>query len=177
MSGAPMTADEMRAALRRLGVSESTIESAIRSRFPDETEPSGVSSADGIAWPLRLVLPWTALCSDNLKTSAIITGSKEAPYPRLVASARYAEAKRKARKIAKQIVDGRALATIPLELIASVWVPDNRPGHDVCNLAKCAHDAFEGVIYTNDDLLHRVVWERAGVDVDAPRAEIEVRPL
>lgn len=37
--------------------------------------------------------------------------------------------------------------------------------------------AFEHVIYTSDALVHSVTWVRMGVDQDAPRAEIEIRPL
>jgi hypothetical protein len=39
------------------------------------------------------------------------------------------------------------------------------------------HDALEGVVYTKDRWLDDVRWYRAGVDVDAPRAEITISPI
>ncbi len=63
---------------------------------------------------------------------------------------------------------------IPLTLHACVYVPDERP-HDVCNFAKCCHDALQRIVYTNDGRLYATYWERSGVDVDAPRAEITIR--
>ncbi len=66
---------------------------------------------------------------------------------------------------------------MPLSLRARVYLPDNRPGHDVANFAKCCHDGLERAVYVKDEWLHRIAWERAGVDIDGPRAEIEIAPL
>lgn len=142
-------------------------------------EDSTPIARPGIAWPLELVLPWSALESDNRKHGAILTtvGSLRKPVPKLIMQAGYREAKTKARAIARLGVGDAAAVAFPLRLEARVWVPDNRPGHDVANFAKCAHDALEKVVYTSDQYLHDVRWIRAGVDVDAPRAEITITPL
>jgi Holliday junction resolvase RusA-like endonuclease len=96
--------------------------------------------------------------------------------PRKVMGARYKLARDKTRTIAKQTLGNPAPSTSPLSIVARVWVPDERP-HDVCNFAKCCHDALEGIVYKNDFRLYDTRWVRAGVDVDSPRAEITISPL
>lgn len=135
------------------------------------------TAAVAIALPLRLTLPWSALVSDNLRHTATIRPQADGKqYPLIVLTGPYREAKAKARKIARELVNGADPLPHPLALEARVWVPNHRPGHDVCNFAKCAHDAFEGVLYEKDEQLHAVRWIRAGVDVDAPRADITISP-
>lgn len=135
-----------------------------------------------LAFPIRFVLPWSALASDNDKYVAQIRRKDGGvPFPFITLTEKYRAAKNsaKARAAEAMTVEGQrfpALAS-PLSLVARVWVPDNRPGHDVANFAKCAHDALEGVVYAKDEWLHDVRWIRAGVDVDRPRAELEIAPL
>lgn len=125
-----------------------------------------------VAFPLHIVLPWTALVSDNRKYSpAAPNGSRGG---KLLLRPEYREAKAKARNVARDAVGDGLPVAFPLRLVARVYVPNARPGHDVANFAKCCHDALETVVYTNDEWLHRIVWERAGVDPDHPRCEIEI---
>ena len=126
-----------------------------------------------IPLPLRFTLPWTALVSDDAKYAPAYTSTNR---PRLILKRGYRDAKRKARRIAQQVVGNARPLSVPLQLYVRVWLPDNRPGHDTANFAKCCHDAFEKVIYANDQWLYRTIWERAGVDPDRPRADIEIRP-
>ena len=132
-----------------------------------------VDESKRLDFPIRFTLPWSALCSDNRKYGAVIDGSR----PKLIHTAQYRAAKAAAKARAKDAMNDFGPLTTPLALSARVYVPDNRPGHDVANFAKCAHDAFEDVIYTKDELLHDVRWRRVGMDVDRPRAEIEIAPL
>lgn len=175
------TRDEMRTLLRSRDIPESMIARIIAREFGDQTPAAEAPTAAvtrEIEWPIKITLPWSALVSDNDKYSAVIRRNGSAKeFPKLVLTARYKDAKEKAREVAKRMMAGVEPVSDALAFTARVYVPDNRPGHDVCNFAKCCLDAFEGAIYRNDGQLHRVVWERAGVDVDAPRAEIEVRPL
>ncbi len=137
--------------------------------------PEHVITASPVIWPVRFVLPWSALVSDNDKYAATLSKhSSGQAYPRLLLTPRYRAAKAKAHVIAKDAMAGSAPAAYPLALVARVWVPDNRPGHDVCNFGKCLLDACENAVVVNDQWFHSVTIQRAGTDVDAPRAEIMI---
>ena len=129
-----------------------------------------------ILFPLELTLPWSALCSDNNRSTATIVQKGGRLTPLLCLTGPYREAKAKSRKIARDATAGAEPVAIPVRLEALVWVPDNRP-HDVPNFAKCAHDAFSKVVYVDDKWLYESRWIRAGVDVDRPRAEITITPI
>ena len=129
-----------------------------------------------LEFPIRLVLPWSALCSDNEHEVGAIVMRSGKPYPRKKLTARYKAARDKTEDVARQVMAGFAPLAQSLALHARVYVPDNRP-HDVCNFAKCCHDALQRIVYVNDSWLHDTRWTRAGVDVDHPRAEITVSPL
>ena len=119
-------------------------------------------------WPISLRIPWSALVSDNAKYG-VVNG-------KLIAQKPYRAAKKAIGKLAADAMNGRPAAACPLALVARVYVPDNRV-HDVVNFSKCVHDALKGTVFTDDQWLHDVRWIRAGVDVDAPRAEITISPL
>jgi Holliday junction resolvase RusA-like endonuclease len=127
---------------------------------------------DAIAWPFTITLPWSCLVSDNVKHRAMLRGTQ----PAMVINRGYADAEEKIRTLAASRVVGCAPAAVPLALTARVWMPDNRV-HDLTNSCKLVHDALEGAVYENDRWLYDVHWIRAGVDVDAPRAEITILPL
>jgi Holliday junction resolvase RusA-like endonuclease len=130
-----------------------------------------------IAWPVQLTLPWSCLVSDNAKYVARVAGTMEKPVAKLNLSPEYRQAKERIHELAISKLLGATPAAEPLQLQARVWVPDDLRAHDVPNFAKCVHDALEGAVYVKDRWLWRATWERAGVDVDAPRAEITITPL
>jgi Holliday junction resolvase RusA-like endonuclease len=137
----------------------------------EEPTPAASEELDGpsIEWPVRLILPWSYLISDNRKYG-VIEG-------KLILTKDYRRCKGLIHDAAKTKLAGALPVAIPLSLEARVWVPDDIKAHDVCNFAKAAHDALEGVVYTKDRWLHDVRWIRAGVDVDGPRAELRIAPL
>jgi len=128
-----------------------------------------IERAPSIKLPVSFVLPWSALVSDN-RRHGLLNGS-------ILLTAEYRTGKAKAKAAAREAAGLGMAVSFPVALHARVYVPDDYRAHDVPNFAKCVHDAIEGVIYTKDRWLWRATWERAGVDVDRPRAEIEVTPL
>lgn len=116
-------------------------------------------------WPVRLRLPWSMLVSDNDKYTVSDN--------RMILTTRYRKAKGRIQALAR--LGASSPANQPVRLVAAVYVPDNR-AHDVCNFAKLVHDALQGLVYTTDRWLYDARWYRAGVDVDAPRAEITITP-
>ena len=181
MGGVSMTPDEIERALRRQfpNLRDDRIDAALgRVRGGADGEEDEALRAL-ITFPLRFSLPWSALCSDNEREVATLYMVHGKPAPRKVLSARAKLAMQKTREKAREAI-GTGLvmpAAVPLQLVARVWVPDNRQTNDVANFAKCCHDALQKLVYVNDYWLHRVTWERAGVDTDAPRAELEIKPL
>lgn len=178
-----MTAEEMRSALKAQGVPSDRVEWLISREFGrDAAISTNYVQTVGreLTFPIRITLPWSHLVSDNDKYGATIRGTMGSYHPKLILSAKYREAKAATQKKAREAmtVEGSRFDPLarPLSLYARVWVPDERP-HDVANFAKCCHDGIEKIVVANDRWLYRVVWERAGVDVDAPRAEIEITPL
>jgi Holliday junction resolvase RusA-like endonuclease len=129
-----------------------------------------------IAWPVRLLLPWSHLVSDNERKEPYVVQTAAGPRARMRLTAKYAAALEKVANVARNKIGDAAPFTGPLAIRGLVYVPDERP-HDVSNFEKLTHDALEGVLYTNDRWLHDVHWTRAGVDVDAPRAEITITPI
>jgi Holliday junction resolvase RusA-like endonuclease len=176
-----MTESEMRNAMHAQGFTPDAIERAMRLNFPGapaghEAKYAPRPTAALPTFPIRIELPWSALCSDNFREAGSLRMRGGKPYPAKVLTARYKAAKDKARYIAGGVMAGFVALSMPLQLHALVYAP-NASLHDICNFAKCCHDALEKIVYVNDAQLHRVVWERVGVDVDRPRAEITVSPL
>lgn len=118
--------------------------------------------------PVSLTLPWSWLISDNAKY-LIRRG-------RLFKTVEYREARKKIATLALGRMEGAGPMACPLQLVARVYVPDNRI-HDVHNFGKCAIDAMTKTVFVDDHWLHDVRWIRAGVDVDSPRAELSIRPI
>jgi Holliday junction resolvase RusA-like endonuclease len=140
--------------------------------FAPRPLPIAPAPAPAVAWPLRLTLPWSMLVSDNLKWRAATRGNTAT----IVLTPAYRDAKRRIRALCLTLMAGRRPLTIPLALEARVWVPDRRR-RDVVNYSKALHDALTGTVFLDDAQLHDVRWIRAGVDVDAPRADITITPL
>lgn len=170
---ASLTKDQIVRSLVAQGVPRAKAEQVAGVR---STTSQPAASSAPLTFPIRLVLPWSALCSDNDKYGAAIVGGRDNPRPKLLLKPDYREAKRKTAEIGAEAMQGHGPIARPLALIARVYVPNDRL-HDVVNFAKCAHDGLERVVYANDTWLHDARWIRAGVDVDHPRAELEIQPL
>jgi hypothetical protein len=175
--GSALTEDEMRNAARRQGIPDDLIERTLAARRGDQStavvpvyearhEPLDLPQ---IQWPVTLTLPWSSLISDNRKYG-VIAG-------KMLLTSDYRRAKGQIRELARSKLGGVEPVSVPLTLTARVWVPDEMRAHDTANFGKCTHDALEGIVYTRDRWLWRTTWEHAGCDVDAPRAEITIRPM
>lgn len=130
-----------------------------------------------IVWPFRLLLPWSLLVSDNDREEPYIRQTENGPRPAKRKTARCAKAQGEIANLARGKLGDVEPAEIPLEITARVWVPNNQLRSDVQNFAKATHDALEGIVYRNDNLLYWNHWLRVGVDIDAPRAELTIAPL
>ncbi len=135
-----------------------------------------VAPAPAIEWPLRLTLPWSLLVSDNERKEPylVLEGGKQ--HARMRLTKRYREAAAKIEQLVKAKLGDATPAAVPLELTARVFVPGGRLDADVVNFAKGVHDALEYCAGELAARLHAVHWIRAGVDVDAPRAEVNITP-
>jgi hypothetical protein len=123
-------------------------------------------------WPFRMVLPWSHLISDNRKYAPALRGGK----PALILTVEYRAAKRLAGQAARRAWgEGSPYADGLLELTARVFFPNDYRKRDAHNFQKCAHDALKGIVIEDDDILVPR-WIPAGVDVDAPRAELTFNP-
>ncbi len=173
------TRDQIREQLRARNVGEAAIERVLDREFgvaeSGKSAPQAVVR-ETIALPFRLVVPWSLLCSDNEKEVGSLHRRGGEIYPRKVLSARYKTSKAAIQDKAKIVAAGASPTTEPLAIRVRVWLPPARR-NDAINFSKVVHDAMEDVVYENDNQLHHIDWRRAGVDIDAPRAEIEITPL
>jgi len=175
-----MTEEEAIVAMRRAGVSEEAIQRW--QRLPSSLAMPAAEfvianpPAPMLDLPIRLTLPWSALCSDNAKYSPAY-GKQQ---PRIILTAEYREAKRKTHWKAREAMTVGETRFPPLtghlRATVRIYTPDARR-HDVVNFGKALFDGMEKVIYADDAQLRDVRILNAGVDVDAPRAEIEISPL
>lgn len=150
---------------------EAVARAAIKAGAPESLppQPNPEDGTAAIVWPVTVMVPWSLLVSDNEKYG-VANG-------RMILRQTYREAKRDIRRRARESVGGGAIpARVPVRLVAAVYVPDRRI-HDVVNFAKCTHDALEQAVYESDRWLEDARWFKAGVDVDAPRAEITITPI
>lgn len=177
-----LSEDAMRRALRAQHVPEHLIErhlqrdqsTAVRPLYPARAEPIGLPQ---IVWPVTLLLPWSYLVSDNARYVARVVGARDKPHAKLNLSPDYRRGKGQVAQAARTKLGDVEPVSIALTLEARVWVPDEIRAHDVCNFAKAVHDALQTIVYTNDRWLWDTRWIRAGVDVDAPRCELTIRPI
>jgi Holliday junction resolvase RusA-like endonuclease len=144
---------------------------------PSYPAPPAPVDLPQIVWPVKLLLPWSYLVSDNARYVARIAGSMDHPHAKLNLTPDYRRGKGQVAELARKRLQGAEPASIALRLEARVWVPDEIRAHDVCNFAKAVHDALQGIVYVNDRWLWDTRWIRAGVDVDAPRCELTIAPL
>lgn len=166
-----MTPDEQIGALVRAGVPREKAERRVRGEQRKTMAVAPVIGAP-LSFPIRFTLPWSALVSENRRFCA-----RES---RIVMTAEYKAARDKVSAIARDAmtVDGYVHSALecPLSLVARVWFPDKRV-HDAPNFAGATHNGLKRIVFTDDSWLHRATWERAGVDVDRPRADVEIAPL
>lgn len=120
---------------------------------------------------VTLRLPWSCLVSDNDKFVAFLRRGK----PAMRITPEYATAKERITALARDRMGDRAPLDCPLAFTARVWYPSNHP-RDLTNWCKLVQDALSGVVYADDRLLRDVRWTHAGVDVDAPHAQITITP-
>ncbi len=174
--GSPMTTQEIYDALVQRGVAhEKARRAAGFEHFGDETPATHFMQVIGsqLTFPIRFTLPWTALVSENRRFCAIKN--------RIFMTADYKAARAKVKVIAlkaMQAPNGEQFQplAIPLALHARVYFPDARI-HDAPNFAGATHNALKKIVFKDDAWIYRAIWERAGVDPDAPRAEIEISAL
>lgn len=122
---------------------------------------------------LFLRIPWSALVSDNAKDRCACRGQGTAVR---LTTQPYKDARDKIQDIAREAMNGRPATDIALALHARVFVPNNHR-RDVVNFSKALHDALTSVVFQDDSQLWDTRWTRAGLDVDAPRAEITITPF
>jgi Holliday junction resolvase RusA-like endonuclease len=120
---------------------------------------------------VRVVLPWSFLCSDNDKDRAGIRGRRAV---KLLTDA-YKDAKKKAHEEAVKQMPHAALAG-PVSLVATLYPPNRSRTRDATNYCKMVHDALEGACYRNDGQIVRATWQFGAPDVDRPRVEIVITP-
>lgn len=130
-----------------------------------------------IQWPVKLLLPWSHLVSDNVRKMAVAKMVNGKPVAEMMLTSEYRRCKGLIRDKAKAQLGYVELATYPLKLEAAVWVPDDVRAHDVPNFQKCTLDALEGIVYTKDRWVYDSRFYRVGVDVDAPRADVIITPV
>lgn len=164
-----MSPDEIERALLRQypGISRERARELARAR--DEQRPPAPSveaPAAFVSLPLTFTLPWSMLVSDD-ERYGVING-------RMLLRPAYREAKGKIRKLVRDLVGDVKPLALPLALHARVFVPDDVRARDVPNFAKCVHDSLQDAVYVNDRWLWDARWQRAGVDVDRPRADITI---
>lgn len=116
-----------------------------------------------------LVLPWAVLAHDNHRFIARRGGKG------LIAAPGYRKAKAHTETIVLAAWRGEP-HRVPVEVVGRAFFPDARK-RDVGNYRKLITDALTGIAYTDDSLVHREVWERAGIDRTNPRIELTITPL
>lgn len=93
---------------------------------------------------------------------------------RLITAPEYRVAKQGAEYAIKSQWKGQPM-TVPVELVALVYVPDRRV-RDNSNLSKLLLDSMSGIVYVDDSQVEDERWIKAGIDRENPRVEITVTP-
>ena len=109
-----------------------------------------------------LVLPWSALCSDN-ERYMIVYGQERLSTKYRGALKSIAEHSR---------IWWRGAPTIqPVFLWARFWFPDLRK-RDAGNYRKALTDALSGIVYDDDRRVSDERYTKVGIDRDRPRCEV-----
>lgn len=117
-----------------------------------------------------IVLPWSALASDNLRKGVVGASSREK-------QGRYDDALARARVLAREAYQGEPFAG-PARISCVFYMPDNAR-RDVANFSKALFDALKSVVIIDDywQVLQDVRLRVAGIDADRPRCEITLEAL
>lgn len=115
---------------------------------------------------VTVMLPWSALASDNLRKGLEPAKWSEYKRARDTASA----------KAREQLGPGVRFPDHPIRVRIGFWLPDARR-RDPNNLTKLIADALSGVAYGDDSQIRAMSWTVEGTDRLAPRAEITVTEL
>lgn len=142
-----------------------------------DVAPPTVAPAPAIRW-VQLAVPFAMLASDNTRSVPIIAKTHNGrPFPRLVLSPKYRKAKAAIRAAAKkQLPAGFTPFTTPCAIHVLFHEPDRARVRDIGNWAKQIGDALSGVVYRDDGLLDRILYERGAVS-DLPGAMVVVEVL
>lgn len=121
----------------------------------------------------RVRLPWSVLVPDNRKHQPARDSAKGG----IMLTPEYRQAKERAKAIVAQQLQDAPPLTGDVRLEARVYLPNLSRARDVANLSKLVHDVLSGLAYGDDRQIAKTTWERAGVDVDAPRCELTITSL
>ena len=159
-----LTDEQIRRGLIAQGVPP---EKAARAAMSPTFETVTLALGQPPAGPVTLVLPWSALISDNRHRGPVSSRADAAAYKL---------ARTRAHGEAAEQWGLRAPFSGRIALIARIF-PPNAARRDVGNFAKCLKDALSGVAYADDVQVVDERWIRAAIDVDRPRAEVTIEEL
>lgn len=121
------------------------------------------------ALPLQIIVPWSALVSDNLHVAPIGAEAR-------AKAATYREARDRLRTIMARQYEA-APQPGPVCVSVVLW-PPNRQRRDATNVLKALADAMKGVLIADDCWAVAPEWtvRVGGVLVDEPKAIINIGP-
>jgi hypothetical protein len=113
---------------------------------PVPLEEPAQLSAPTIAWPVRILLPWSCLISDNDRKEPYLVKTAEGPRARMRLATTYRAALDKIANLARNKVGDAAPAAMPLAIEVRVWVPNNTAHNDIANFCKLVHDCEHALV-------------------------------
>ena len=117
---------------------------------------------------MKITLTWDCVMHDNHKHIPVVQKKRA----RLILSGEYREKKKRAELEIKRQYKGYPLKG-EIHLHGAAYFPDRRR-RDVGNYRKLITDAMSELCYGDDSQIASEIWERAGIDPDNPRIEIEI---
>lgn len=169
MTYAHLTTEQLRALRSQVGdIAREAIERELSERELAARRPIELARIE-LERPLRLVVTFDALESDNKRTAPMGAAKRKAGQ-------KYREARARFRQQLRDQYQA-APVSVPVRIHALVWFPDLQ-ARDVCNYAKIIGDALKDIVIADDrwTVARSNTQEAAGVDVDNPRCEIMIEP-
>lgn len=123
--------------------------------------------------PMKIVLPWSVLVSDNEKYGLLKTKTGG----RITLKPLYRLAKRRGAEIARDMWGDAPPFTGPVVFRGVLIEPNRRERRDIVNYGKLVQDVLKGVAYVDDSQIDVADWIRGAPDIDAPRLEITITPI